>query len=76
MAYTTVGFHERTPWAISHQVKALACAISSRAGLFAAVHDVSLMTSTQKGRLMAATTSMVDIYLLLVERERALLADV
>ncbi|CDH59797.1 predicted protein [Lichtheimia corymbifera JMRC:FSU:9682] len=50
----------------------LAYAISSRPDLFVAVHDVSLMTPTQKGRLMAATTDMADVYLLWVERDGAL----
>ncbi|CDH52048.1 predicted protein [Lichtheimia corymbifera JMRC:FSU:9682] len=50
----------------------LANVISSRPDLFVAVHDVSLMTPTQKGRLMAATTDMADVYLLWVERDGAL----
>lgn len=55
------------------QVNILVCAISSRPDLFVAVHDVSLMTPTQEGRLMAATTDMADVYLLWVERDGALL---
>lgn len=61
------------PWTFSWQVNILAYAISSRPDLFVAVHDVSLMTPTQEGRLMAATTDMADVYLLWVERDGALL---
>ncbi|KAJ8662895.1 hypothetical protein O0I10_001071 [Lichtheimia ornata] len=52
------------PWTFSWQVNILAYAISSRPDLFDAVHDVSLMTPTEEGRLMAATTDMADVYLL------------
>ncbi|KAJ8656302.1 hypothetical protein O0I10_008096 [Lichtheimia ornata] len=62
------------PWTFSLQVDILVCAISSRPDLFIAVHDVSLMTPTQEGRLMAATTDMADVYLLWVERDGALLS--
>ncbi|KAJ8651365.1 hypothetical protein O0I10_013117 [Lichtheimia ornata] len=55
------------------QVNILMCAISSRPDLFVAMHDVSLMTPTQEGRLMAATTDMADVYLLWVERDGVLL---
>ncbi|KAJ8655273.1 hypothetical protein O0I10_008961 [Lichtheimia ornata] len=63
------------PWSLDVllQVNILICAISSRPDLFVAVHDVSLMTPTQEGRLMAATTDMADVYLLWVERDGALL---
>lgn len=50
------------------------CAISSRPHLFGAMHAVSLMMPKQEGRLMAATTAMVDICLLCMgERDPDLL---